>query len=61
MEFLGGLAKVLASSESRKKFVDDIVKEDPHTGQKSISIPVGSKETVENVLGMIANIFSALK
>ena len=61
MEFLGGLSKVLSTSESRKRFVDDIVKEDPQTGQKSISIPVGSKEAVENVLGMIVNLFSGLR
>lgn len=61
MEFLGGLSKVLSTSESRKKFVESIVKEDPTTGGKSISIPVKNKETVENILCMVAHLFSGLK
>lgn len=61
VEFLGDLAKAMQSPGSRKAFVDSIVKEDPDTGRQTISIPVGSKETVENILGMVANLFTALK
>ena len=51
----------MSSPESRKQFVDSIVKEDPDTGQKTISIPIAGKETVENVLTLISNFFTALK
>lgn len=61
LEFLGGLSKALSTPESRKEFVDGIVKEDPATGQKSISIPVESKETVENILGMFADLITTFK
>lgn len=60
MEFLGGLAKALSSQESRKRLVDSIVKEDPATGQTTLSIPVADKATVANVLNLIAGIFSSI-
>lgn len=60
MEFLGGLAKALADSESRQKLVDDIVKEDPETGQVTLSIPVADKKTVSNIVSLAASLLSAL-
>lgn len=60
MEFLGGLAKALSSQESRKRLVDSIVKEDPATGQTTLSIPVADKATVANVLNLMAGIFSSI-
>lgn len=56
MEALGKIAEMLRSPESTKALVDAIVREDPLTGQASLSIPVPDKSTVVNILSA----FSAL-
>lgn len=61
MEFLGGLAKALSTEESRRRFVDSIVKEDPVTGKMSLSIPVADKATVGNVIEMFAGLLTSLR
>lgn len=61
IELLGSIATALSTPESRDRLVDSLVKEDPATGQKSISIPVADKETVANILTMVAGFFSSLK
>ncbi|MDO4319169.1 MAG: DEAD/DEAH box helicase [Bacteroidales bacterium] len=57
----GELAETLATPESRKRLVDSIVKEDPETGQTSLSIPVSDKQTVSNIVNLFAGILSALR
>lgn len=61
IDFFSGLAKALATPESRKKIVDEFVKEDPATGRASISIPVADKSAVAGIIDMAAAFFSALK
>lgn len=60
MEFFSGLAKTLSSPESRQRLVDELVKEDPATGNTTISIPVADKKTVVNLLNMAAGLLSAV-
>lgn len=61
MEFLGGLAKALSSKESRERLVDSLVKEDPETGKTTLSIPVENKETVGNIVEMMAGFLKGLR
>jgi len=56
--FLDGLARTLRSPEATRKLVDSLVKEDRETGETSLQIPVPSKESVVNILGMIGKLFS---
>lgn len=50
LEALGKIAEMLCTPESAEALVDAIVKEDPETGQTSLSIPVPNKSTVVNIL-----------
>lgn len=61
LEFLGGLAKAIATPETRRQLVDSIVKEDPSTGRTTLSIPVSSKETVANILELVTTALQSLK
>ncbi len=58
VSFLSGLAEVLKSPESTARLVDSIVEKDEKTGQTSIRIPVESKETVSNFLGIFGKLLS---
>ena len=59
MSFLSGLAETLKSPEATQRLVDSIVEKDETTGETSIKIPIESKETVSNLLGLIGKLFSA--
>lgn len=58
ISFLSGLADTLKSPEATSALVDSIIEKDEETGKTSIKIPVESKETVENLLKMIGNLFA---
>lgn len=53
VSFFSGLAKTLQSEEATKTLVDNIVEENPETGQTSLKIPVPDKDSVMQVLGLI--------
>lgn len=58
VSFLSGLAETLKSPEATQRLVDSIVEKDETTGETSIKIPVDSKETVSNLLGLIGKLFA---
>lgn len=58
ISFLSGLAETLKSPEATQQLVDSIVQKDEATGETSIKIPVESKETVTNLLGLIGKLFA---
>lgn len=58
ISFLSGLAETLKSPEATAHLVDSIVEKDEQTGETSIKIPVGSKETVSNLLNLIGKLFA---
>lgn len=58
VSFLSGLAETLKSPEATQRLVDSIVEKDEATGETSIKIPVESKETVSNLLGLIGKLFA---
>ena len=58
VSFLSGLAETLKSPEETQRLVDSIVEKDETTGETSIKIPVESKETVANLLGLIGKLFA---
>ncbi len=58
VSFLSGLAETLKSPEATAQLVDSIVEKDELTGETSIKIPVESKETVSNLLGLIGKLFA---
>lgn len=58
VSFLSGLAETLKSPEATQRLVDSIVQKDEATGETSIKIPVESKETVANLLGLIGKLFA---
>ena len=58
VSFLSGLAETLKSPEATQHLIDSIVQEDEATGETSIKIPVDSKETVSNLLGLIGKLFA---
>ena len=60
VSFLAGLAETLKSPETTQQLVDSIVEKDEATGETSIKIPVESKETVSNLLGLIGKLFAKL-
>ena len=54
--FLNGLMQTLKEPESAKRLVDTLVKEDPATGQASISIPVSGKENVLQFVSLLGKL-----
>ena len=58
ISFLSGLAETLKSPEATQHLVDAIVHKDENTGETSIRIPVESKETVSDLLGLIGKLFA---
>lgn len=54
MDFLGKLSRTLADEKARQRLVDTLVKEDPATGQTTLTIPVESKQTVSAFLNLAA-------
>ena len=53
ISFLSGLMQTIRQPESAKRLVDALVKEDPATGQASISIPVSGKESVLQFVSLL--------
>lgn len=58
VSFLSSLAETLKSPEATQRLVDSIVQKDETTGETSIKIPVESKETVSNLLGLLGKLFA---
>lgn len=58
VSFFSSLAQTLSSPDATRQLVDSLVDTDTQTGQTTLRIPVPNKETVQNVLGAIAKLFS---
>lgn len=54
-QFFASLTQTLASPEATAQLVDDLVREDPSTGQTTLSIPVSSKKSVQQFLALLGN------
>ena len=54
VSFLGNLVRTLQNADASQKLVDSLVKEDPVTGQASISIPVYGKEPVRQFIKLLS-------
>lgn len=57
--FFTGLAETLKSPTATQVLVNQILENDPETGETNIKIPVPNKETVVQMLGLISKILSS--
>lgn len=60
LSFFSGLAHILQSPETTRDFVNEIVEENPETGETVLKIPVKDKETVTRLLSGLANLWETL-
>ena len=60
VSFFTGLTKTLESPEATREFVDSIVETNKETGETNLRIPVPDKESVVQVLGALAKLFTKL-
>lgn len=58
LSFFTGLAETLKSPSATQRLVNQIVENNPETGETNIKIPVPNKETVVQMLGLIGKILS---
>lgn len=58
VSFFTGLAETLKSPTATQILVNQIVENNPETGETNIKIPVPNKETVVHILGLIGKILS---
>ena len=58
VSFFTGLSKTLESPEATREFVDSLVEVDKETGETNLRIPVPDKESVVQVLGALAKLFT---
>ena len=58
MSFLSGLAQTLQSPEKTERLVETLVETDENTGETTLRIPVASKQSVRDVLGLLNRLFS---
>ncbi len=56
ISFFQGLAETLKSPEATQRLVNEIVEENPETGETNIKIPVASKETVASIFTLMAKL-----
>ncbi len=56
VSFFQGLAESLKSPEATKRLVDEIVEENPETGETNIKIRVPNKEAVASIFSMFAKL-----
>ena len=59
VSFFSSLAQTLSSPEATRQLVESLVETDKQTGKTTLRIPVPNKETVQNVLGAFAKLFSS--
>lgn len=55
---MGKIADILRNSEGASMIADALVKEDPATGETSISIPIPDKATVVNILAAFSTLLN---
>ena len=58
VSFLSGLAETLKSAEATQQLVDSIVETDKETGEAHLKIPVGSKDTVMQMLTLFGKLMN---
>ncbi len=56
ISFFQGLAETLKSPEATQRLVNEIVEENPETGETNIKIPVASKEAVASIFTLMAKL-----
>jgi SNF2 family DNA or RNA helicase len=56
--FLSTLSETLSSREKTEALLNEIVKVDPSTGKTKLELPIPDKQSVEQILRFIGNIFS---
>lgn len=56
--FFSGLAETLKSAEATQQLVDSIVETDKETGEAHLKIPVGSKDTVMQMLTLFGKLMN---
>lgn len=61
LDFLSGISMALSKPETTRQLVDSIVAQDPDDGKTYLKIPVESKQTVENIMGLIGTFVQAMK
>ena len=61
LDFLSRLSVVLSQPDTTKQLVDSIVSEDPDDGKTYLKVPVESKQTVENIIGLIGTMVQSIK
>lgn len=57
--FLTNLVQTLSSPEQAQKLVDNLVHEDPVTGQTSVRIPVPDRQTVQNLFSLLGKFLNS--
>lgn len=58
VSFFSGLAETLKSAEATQQLVDSIVETDKETGETHLKIPVGSKDTVMQMLTLFGKLMN---
>ena len=58
VSFFSGLAETLKSAEATQQLVDSIVETDKETGEAHLKIPVGSKDTVMQMLTLFGKLMN---
>lgn len=58
ISFFNGLANTLKSPEATKELINNIIEENPETGETNIKIPVQSKETVVQMFALFGKLLS---
>jgi hypothetical protein len=57
LDFLSGLSAALSNPGTTKQLVDSIISEDPSDGKTYLKIPIESRQTVENIIGLLGTLF----
>ena len=61
LDFLSGLSAALSNPGTTKQLVDSIISEDPSDGKTYLKIPIESRQTVENIIGLLGTLFQEKK